>query len=252
MPKDYDDEFQGPVTARTALEKSINVPTARLAEKVGVPALYETLITAGMPKTIPKVPSLALGSADVSPMEVAQAYTTIARLGNSCQLRPVDAIFDENGNEIFRATSPTEQVLDPTAVFRTVNMMQGALTHGTARSAKYSGLDVSHYAGKTGTTNESRDTWFIGFSPELLALVWVGYDEKEKVGLTGSSAALPAWIQFAKDADPFTQAEPFTPPEGLEAHTVDHEDITNSGKCKDPITEYYPSGQSPQADCDLE
>lgn len=250
-PKNYDDEFRGPVTARTALEQSINIPTARLAEQVGVPALYETLTLAGMPKTIPKVPSLALGSADVSPMEVAQAYTTIARLGSSCSLRPVDAVFDENGNEIFRAQPQPQQVLDATAVFRTVNMMQGALTHGTARSARYSGLDVSHFAGKTGTTNESRDTWFIGFSPELLALVWVGYDEKEKVGLTGSSAALPAWIQFAKDADPFTQSETFAPPQGLKAYSIDHEDIGNSGTCKDPVLEYYPLSQGPKAVCSV-
>jgi penicillin-binding protein 1B len=251
-PKNYDEEFRGPVLARVALEQSINIPTARLAEQVGVPALYETLVAAGMPKTIPQVPSLALGSADISPMDVAQAYTTVARLGSSCALRPVNAVFDENGNEIFRAQSEPVQVLDPVPVFRTVNMMQRALTHGTARSAKYSGLDVSHFAGKTGTTNESRDTWFIGFSPEILALVWVGYDEKAKVGLTGSSAALPAWIEFAKDADPFTQSEPFTPPEGLTAYTVDHEDVANSGTCQDPITEYYPSGQAPQAECSPE
>jgi penicillin-binding protein 1B len=249
-PKNYDDDFRGPVSARTALEGSINVPTARLAEKVGVPALYDTLTTVGMPKTIPKVPSLTLGSADVSPLEVAQSYTTMARLGNSCKISPIETVFDGNGNEIFRAQAEPGQVIDPIPVFKTVSMMQGALTHGTARSAKYSGLDVSHFAGKTGTTNESRDTWFVGFSPEMLALVWVGYDEKEKVGLTGSSAALPAWIQFAKEADPFTQSENWQPPEGVKSFTVDHEDPTNSGKCKDPITEYLSEGQKPPAECD--
>ncbi|MFM8269079.1 MAG: hypothetical protein ACKN9V_02730, partial [Pseudomonadota bacterium] len=100
----------------------------------------------------------------------------------------------------------------PEATFKTVELLKGVFSEGTARSAQGSGLDLEGFAGKTGTTNDFKDAWFVGFSSEILALIWVGYDDTEKVGLTGAAAALPLWVDFMKEARPFYQKKDFSRP----------------------------------------
>ncbi|MBI1860104.1 MAG: transglycosylase domain-containing protein [Deltaproteobacteria bacterium] len=203
-PKNYENEFLGDVTAREVLEKSLNVPTARLAQMVGVPAIVDTMKKAGVTSDFMPVPSIALGSEELSPYELAEAYLTIARQGKSCRMSSVLKAYDENGNELYNRELMEKEVFPKDSTSTLIDMMHGVLTHGTAKyGAAPLGEELNYFAGKTGTTSEYRDAWFIGFSPDLLVLVWVGYDERELVGLTGASAALPIWTSFLKAAKPY-------------------------------------------------
>jgi len=208
-PRNYNEEFQGTVTVREALERSINIPTAKIAQMVGVKPIAEVLKRAGIKSEFMAVPSLALGSAEVSPFELSEAYTTIARLGNRCQLRPYLKVFDENKNIVFENEVESKEVIAPEMALQTVEILKGVFTDGTAKWAMKTGLDLQYFAGKTGTTNDYKDAWFVGFSPELLVLVWVGYDVEENVGLPGSVGALPLWIEFLKKSESFLSDEDF-------------------------------------------
>ncbi|NBX93290.1 MAG: hypothetical protein EB078_06540 [Proteobacteria bacterium] len=211
-PRNYEDEALEKVTAAEALQKSINIPTARLAQLVGIANVQETIKKAGVVSSIPPLPSISLGSAEVSPFELAESYVTLANLGQGCRLRPVTAVYDENGNNLWDSPLSKEARFSPYPTYQTVELMKGVFTNGTARAAQGSGINLDVFAGKTGTTNDFKDAWFVGFSPEILTLVWVGYDEEEKVGLTGAAAALPLWIEFIKTSEPFRQDTDFVKP----------------------------------------
>jgi|688.fasta_scaffold137275_2 penicillin-binding protein 1B len=211
-PRNYEEDSPEKVTAAEALQKSLNIPTARLAQMVGVEAIQETIKKAGISSDIPPLPSISLGSAEVSPFELAESYTTLANLGQACALRPITQVYDENGNLLIDNPVRKEARLSPYATYQTVELMKGVFTEGTARAAQGNGIKLDVFAGKTGTTNDYKDAWFVGFSPELLTLVWVGYDEEEKVGLTGAAAALPLWVDFMRASAPFRQDTDFVKP----------------------------------------
>lgn len=251
-PRNYDGKYRGFVSLRQGLEGSINVPTAKLAQLVGVSEIQDTLVRAGIRSPIPKVPSIALGSAEVSPLEMAEAFTTLANLGEHCQLRPYVGIYDENGNQIRDNQLVKERVLPADSTFQTVNIMKGVLTHGTAKWFQKSGIDLSNFAGKTGTTNDNKDAWFAGFSPSLLVLIWVGYDSKEVVGHTGSFAAAPLWLNFIRRARLFTTQEDWEVPEGLVPILIDRESNARAVKqCKQTQVEYFKEGSEPKSECSL-
>jgi len=211
-PGNYEEDSPTEVTAAEALQKSINIPTARLAQAVGLAPIQENIKKSGIRSAIPLFPSISLGSAEVSPLELAESYTTLANLGQGCRLRPVSQVFDGNGNMVFDFPFGKEPRLNPEATYKTVELLKGVFSQGTAQSAQGYGLDLEGFAGKTGTTNDFKDAWFVGFSSEILALIWVGYDDTEKVGLTGAAAALPLWVDFMKDARPFYQKKDFSRP----------------------------------------
>jgi penicillin-binding protein 1B len=245
-PKNYDGKFRGMVTLQQALEDSINIPMARALQRMGVPALVETLKKVGITSPLPEFPSLALGSAEVTPMELAEAYTTMANLGKSCTLRPYYQVYDGNRNLVQETPLVQEERLPPQPIYQTVNMMKAAFVRGTARSAQWAGFNTSNFAGKTGTTNDAKDAWFVGFSPQLLVLVWVGYDEKEKVGLTGAAAALPAWINFMKSAGPYRTDADFKAPPGLMKCEVDFQKVGGENPAApEKIIEYFQPGTEP-------
>ncbi len=239
-PKNYDGDFRGMVKARDVLEKSINIPTARLAEKIGLAKIREVLALAGIQTPLSEVPSLSLGGAEVTPLELAEAFTTLANVGSRCELRALSEVYDSNGNELFRTELVKPQVIAAEPVYQTLSLMRGVFTHGTAKSA--SGLGAQDFAGKTGTTNEGRDTWFVGFNPSVLTLIWMGYDEQEKLGLTGSSAVVPMWASFMRKARPFLGSGRFPVPDGLVALKIDR---NGSSSCTDVETEYFVPGTEP-------
>ena len=247
-PKNYDDDFRGTVTARETLEKSINVPTARLAERIGLEKVREVINAAGITSSIPLIPSLSLGGIDVTPIELAQAFTTLAKEGQRCELRPLLEVFDSSGNVLLQSEPKTETVLDPVAAFQTIHLMRGVITHGSGRGALAADLGDRDFAGKTGTTNEGRDTWFVGFSPSILTLIWIGYDEHEKLGLTGAAAAVPMWANFMKKIRPFVDHEKFPVPEGLREVNMDRQ--RKSPTCVEPQLEYFLPGTAPDDPCD--
>jgi penicillin-binding protein 1B len=244
-PRNYDGDFRGPVKARDVLEKSINVPTARLAEKIGLAKIREVIAAAGVQSPLPSVPSLSLGGVDVTPLELAEAYTTIANMGQRCDLRPMLEVYDGNGNQLVQTEKVVHEALPAEPVFQTINLMRGTLTHGSARGAAAAGMPHRDFAGKTGTTNEGRDTWFVGFSPDVLALIWMGYDEQEKLGLTGAAAAVPMWANFMKKARPFIPDNKFIPPPDLIPMVVDR--TGNPNACPEPVQEYFSRGTQPSS-----
>ncbi|MBI4405647.1 MAG: transglycosylase domain-containing protein, partial [Deltaproteobacteria bacterium] len=245
-PKNYDNQYRGKVTLRKALEESINVPTARLAQRVGLDQIIDVMVQAGIQSSLPKVPSIALGSADVTPLELAQAFSTLANEGKHCPLRALNEVYDANGNLLFQNKVEWTEKLDPAATFQTIDLMKGVFISGTARSARSSGIHLEHFAGKTGTTSEYKDAWFVGFSPSLLALVWVGYDEEEKVGLSGSAAALPIWIDFIKNIQTNVTDEDFPVPSGVTKLEIDTQTLKQaSDHCPSKRVEYFAIGTEP-------
>ena len=196
-PENYDRDFRGPVTVREALEQSINVPTVRAAMDVGLPQIVETAHRCGIESELRAVPSVALGAVEVSPLELATAYTTLANGGFRVRPRGIEAVIDRQGEPLDLPRQRSEAVIDPALAYLVTDLLEGVLERGTARSAYRMGFD-GRAAGKTGSSDGLRDAWFVGYTPELLALVWVGYDDNRPVGLPGGVAALPIWVDLMK------------------------------------------------------
>lgn len=216
-PKNYNDEYFGYVTMRRALSRSLNSATIRLLEEVGCDHVIELAKRMHIRSQFEPVPSLALGTKEVYPIDLAAAYLTFARGGSYVRPYVIESIYSVDGQEIFKAEKDMrepEQVLDREKVSVLVNMMRDVVKEGTAKAA--SKLPYA-LAGKTGTTEDFRDAWFIGFSPELLCLVWVGYDKDTPLGAgeSGAVAALPIWIEFMSKALPLYPNRDFSFLEGL-------------------------------------
>jgi penicillin-binding protein 1B len=197
-PQNYDHEFRGEVTVREAMERSLNVPAARLGMEVGIHRVADVARRLGITSRLPEVPSLALGTAELSPMELARAYATLANGG----VRPHPHTFEDvvvAGETHERRRLSFERVLEPEVAFLAVSLLQGVVDRGTAVRVRNMGIRGA-VAGKTGTTDDERDLWFVGFSPELVVVVWVGYDEPRSIGVPSSRGALPIWAEFVREA----------------------------------------------------
>lgn len=218
-PKNYDDVYGGTVTLREAIERSLNVATVNLATHVGVDRLVSMFSKFGFSK-IPSVPSIALGALQVTPLELARAYTVFASGGLRVEPQGVISVVDQNGHRLEQRSLSVKRVLSEEVAFLVTNILQGVVNRGTARSARVLGLG-NPLAGKTGTTNDYRDAWFIGYSPTLLAAAWVGYDEEQTTNFTGASSALQIWIPFMKQALRRLPKEKFSVPKGVRWVQID-------------------------------
>jgi len=219
-PRNHDHAFHGRVPVRRALERSLNVATARLAQQVGVDRVADVARRLGIESPLPEVPSLALGTADVSPLEMARAYATLANGGMRPDLRTFDDVVDADGGVVDRQRLDFERVLDPATAYRATSLLEGVIRRGTGRGLARHGLSGA-LAGKTGTSDEERDAWFVGFTPELVVAVWVGFDQPQSIGLSGASAALPIWARFVREATGGEIRGAFLPPPGVERVEVD-------------------------------
>ncbi len=196
-PRNSDRRFRGEVTLRQTIEQSINVPAVRLALDTGLEQVvdfYKRLELKHLPKP---VPSLALGAFEVSPLELAAAYTPIADQGFFARPIAVTRVLDREGHLLYSAQPIRHRVATLPQVYMVRDMMKGVLDHGTGKAARSLGYPFEA-AGKTGTTNDSRDAWFVGLDTELLAVVWVGADSGASTGLSGARGALPIWTHFMK------------------------------------------------------
>ncbi len=198
-PENYDHEFHGRVPVREALERSFNVASARLGQEVGIDRVIDVARRLGITSPLPLVPSLALGSADISPLEIARAYATLANGGVRPSPHTFEDVVGTEGRALVRRTLRFERVLDPGAAYLVISLLEGVVERGTATRVRAAGLR-GPIAGKTGTTDDERDLWFVGFTPELVAVVWLGFDEPRSIGVSSSSGALPIWIRFMKEA----------------------------------------------------
>ena len=250
-PENYDGEFRGWVTVRTALEQSLNVPTVRAAVGIGLDRIIETLKRLGVESPLAEVPSLALGANEVTPLELAGAYAALARQGRAGRPWIVREIVDRDGDVLFRPRVTWSGAISPQAAYLVNEILRGVLREGTARSAADLGYS-GDAAGKTGTTDDTRDSWFVGYTPERLCLVWVGYDDNARTGLTGASGALPIWVDLMRRAGEAEHLLPEEVPEGIIARRVDPE----SGglalhACPRIIEEHFLEGTEPERDCVL-
>ncbi|MGH9749142.1 MAG: PBP1A family penicillin-binding protein, partial [Candidatus Polarisedimenticolia bacterium] len=174
-PRNFDGEFRGPVTARQALAYSLNVPTIRAAEGIGLRDVVRTAKRCGISSPLQAVPSIALGTFEVSPLEAAAAFTPIANLGVRVEPRALTSVVDDRGRMTAIPAAEAKEVVTPEAAYLTLDLMRDVVRYGTGAGIWAYGVE-GEFAGKTGTTDEGRDNWFVGFSPDYLGLAWVGFD----------------------------------------------------------------------------
>ncbi|MGI9105814.1 MAG: transglycosylase domain-containing protein [Pyrinomonadaceae bacterium] len=184
------------VTMRTALTKSLNVVTVDLALQAGLPRVAALAEKFGLPKA-PAYPSLALGATEATPLEIASAYTAFVNDGKRTRASAITRAFDAEGARLIEEFAPSSApVVQPATAHMITDMLTNVIEQGTARGARGM-LKLSALAGKTGT---SRDGWFVGYTPNLVCVVWVGFDDNRQLGLTGAESALPVWSEFVRDA----------------------------------------------------
>ncbi len=189
-PENFDKTYHGQVKLYQALVHSFNVSTVRLGMALGVESVLDTLGKMGLDHKVPGFPSVLLGSLEMSPVQVAQTYHTLASGGFFTPIKCIRSIYRPDGQVLQRYPLTIEQRLDPGAVFLLNKMLQAVVKEGTGKSLKHWVSDDMGIAGKTGTTNDLKDSWFAGFSGNRLAVVWLGRDDNRSAGLTGSSGAL--------------------------------------------------------------
>jgi penicillin-binding protein 1B len=250
-PRNYGERYLGWVSPRTALEQSLNVATVKYAERVGLDTVVRYAQRMGLQGRLEAVPSLALGAFEATPLEVAQVYGVLANHGLRAAPLAVKEVMTAEGRVLEKHHIGVEEALHPATAFIITDFLTGTFDRGTARSARQLGFQW-RAAGKTGTTDEARDAWFAGYTPELLTVVWVGYDDNRPLGLTGAQAALPIWVDFMKAALAGRPSQDFSPPSGVVRATVDpvSGDIAHAG-CPLAVEEVFIAGSEPQALCAL-
>lgn len=217
-PGNYDKRLHGPTPLYVALAQSYNLPTVRLGLEVSVKKVQEAFAGAGFFKT-PALPSIFLGAVDMSPLDVAQVYNTLAASGYQTPLSAIREVLTKDGQPLSRYPFKVKQTLPEGPVFLTTWAMRKVLEFGTARSA-YSSIPASiRLAGKTGTTDDLRDSWFAGYGADRVAVIWVGRDDYQPTGFTGATGALPIWARLMRDLD--VRGLDGTPPADVEEALID-------------------------------
>lgn len=193
-PKNFTDDFAGEVTMRHALVESRNIPTIRLAATVGLRDVARVARQSGIRSTIPETPAMAIGAGGVTPIEIARAYTTFATLGTTVQPRWIVRVEDTDGNIIWQPEVKRSEVLDDGVAFLVTDMLHEAVRRGTGTSVRNVGF-TGAAAGKTGTTNDATDVWFVGYTTKHVAAVWIGFDDPKPVveDASGGRIAAPVW-----------------------------------------------------------
>ncbi len=250
-PENYENEYAGLVTLRSALAHSRNIATIKVAERAGygnVAELWGRLKVGTQPKPYP---SIALGVFEATPLEIATAYTIFPNLGVERQLRHLLKVTSGEADITRLAKNDTRVIARPDTTYLVTDMLRAVVNEGTGYGARASGFTLDA-AGKTGTTNDLRDAWFVGFTPELLTVVWVGFDDNQIVGLSGSQAALPIWTQFTKGALAGRGSVPFEVPDGISWVDIDKESGKLPGAyCPKIIAAPFAAGTEPVKICDL-
>jgi len=248
-PKNDDGTYHGWVSVRTALEKSYNPATTRLAMEVGMPQVVKLAHDMGITTPMEPFPAMALGAAAVTPLEITTVYSTLAAGGSRPPVHALVAVLGHTGKSVQGAPLPKPaRVLSPQTAYLVTSLLEGVLQRGTAAGAA-EGIP-GELAGKTGTTNKQRDAWFAGYAPERTTVVWVGYDDNGKTRLSGARAALPIWVRFMARVAPPGGYSTFTQPPGITTASID----PATGKlatefCPSVITEVFREGEVPAEAC---
>jgi penicillin-binding protein 1A len=225
QPRNYDDEYYGMLSMRTALAYSRNIPSVRLAAAVGHDRIQEMARNAGIRGTVQNTPMVALGITEVTPLELTNAIATIAAHGQHAEPRFVISVEDEYGKEIYRHDVKTEQRIDPAVAYLVTDMMRDVIEYGTGTAVRAAGFN-GPVAGKSGTTSDGADVWFVGFTPDVAAGVWIGYDERRALPGRSSGGSISAPV-FGRMMRRIYKVRPmpsgFVVPDGIVARLVDPE-----------------------------
>jgi penicillin-binding protein 1B len=249
-PGNYEDEYDGEITLRRALAMSRNIATVHVAELAGFDKVAGLWRRIGVGTAPHAYPSITLGVFEASPFEIATAYTLFANGGVLRPLRVLDRVVSA-GEAQRLPRHDGRRVARADTTFLVTNMMRSVINEGTGAAARASGF-AAEAAGKSGTTNDLRDAWFVGFTPELLTVVWVGLDDNQPLGLSGSQAALPMWTQFMVRALSGHPNGPFEEPEGIAWAEIDRDTGKLAGPgCPRPMREAFLTGTEPAEACEL-
>ncbi|HEX6062744.1 MAG TPA: penicillin-binding transpeptidase domain-containing protein, partial [Longimicrobiales bacterium] len=250
-PKNYDGSYSDVVTMRQALAQSKNIPTVRLATEIGIPRVIDMARQMGLSGRIPAVPSVVLGSAEVTPIEMTSAFAAFANLGDRPDPRFVTQVTDRNGTVVWSSQPSRQRVIEPTTAFLTTSLMQDVVDRGTATAVRAVGYP-DPAAGKTGTTNDAADIWFIGFTPNIVGTIWFGFDARKPIvsRATGGEVAAPVWGRVMRRMN--QRSSGWAPPPGIEMRMVDEWGNLLGDNC--PVTtathrEYFLQGSAPVASC---
>ena len=233
------------MTMRTALRTSSNRAAVQMLQTVGISKTVAYARRMGI-GSVPSVPSLALGSGEVTLMSMTSAYAVFAAAGVRRPVVLIRRVEDQQGHVLFQAMPAPVQVLTPATAFLMTSMLADVVNHGTAYKARSEGFTLPA-AGKTGTTNDFVDAWFIGFTPKLVAGVWVGFDQPRTIIANGFAGdlAVPLWARFMKVATAKDKPDWFTPPRGIVTSPICAEFNPETGDCEREATEYFARGTEP-------
>lgn len=249
-PQNHDRQYRGPVTVRSALEQSLNVPVVRTAHRTGMTALTHQLQAFGITTPLADNLSLALGSSSVSLLEITAAYAGLANGG--VVIRPValSNITRDGGETIWSPPLDRRQAATAQGAFLVTSLLKGVVDHGTASKARALGVQ-GPVAGKTGTTDGSRDAWFVGYSPDIAIGVWVGFDDERSIKLSGSQAALPIWSELAIRLIPRDLPD-FEMPTGIVQRRIDpRTGQLATSRCPENRPEFFIAGTEPTTYCEV-
>ena len=245
-PQNFDNTFHGTVPLYQALSQSINVATVRLGLDVGVSAVIRTLADLGVDGAFKPYPSLLLGAVELTPVEVAQMYQTLADGGFQTPLRSIRDVLDAKGESLQRYSIRVNQHLEPGPVYLLNHALQRVVREGTAQGLRTMLSDAFNVAGKTGTTNDLRDSWFAGFTGDHVAVVWVGRDDNRSAGLSGSTGALRIWGKLMQRVRPAALVLP-EPPD-IEPVLIDLETgLRATRRCRDAVELPFLAGSEPRS-----
>jgi penicillin-binding protein 1B len=247
-PRNFKDEYFGQVTMRQAITKSLNVATIKFAEKVGYSKIAALAHRLGLNEQIKPYPAMAIGAFEVTPLEMVRAYTAFANHGLLSNLTPILKVYESKTNPVFTEQPNPEQALTPEIAFMVTSLLQSVINNGTGAGARARGF-VLPAAGKTGT---SHDGWFAGYTPDLLCIVWVGFDDNRELNLSGSQSALPIWAEFMKKAvqlRPLSGAA-FSVPDGIVQVEIDPTTgLLATERCMERQQEFFIKGSEPALSC---
>ena len=252
-PANYGDNYAGQVTLRRALTLSANAATVRVSRTVGEHAVIGAARRNGISSPIPAVPSIALGAVDVTPLELVTAYAPFANGGRKVRPRLVTRIEAPDGTPLWTMETETTPVLDPRDAYEITAMLRSVVDYGTGRTIRDLGVE-GPIAGKTGTTNDGNDVWFVGYSPTLLAGVWFGYDTPRPIAYnaSGGRLAAPAWAEFYRTGWHERAGAEFTVPDGMVMRVIDPESgMLATEFCPRRQREWFKPGFEPQLPCNL-
>jgi len=245
-PHNYDERFRGRVSLREAFEESLNVPTVRLTEEVGLDRVVDAAQNFGFEEKFARIPALPLGVTEVTMRELTAAYTAFPNLGIRVEPFLVREVRDARGKRLFRHELDAKKVAEAAPVYVMHTLLRGVVQRGTASRLKRYGL--GYVAGKTGTTSDYRDAWFVGYTPDVVTAVWVGFDRGAPLRLSSAEAAIPIWGAYMS-AIPHIRADPKAP-SGVVFRDIDPETgmLWQDG-CPGPWHEVFLEGTQPTSHC---